>query len=203
MCLSAVSVSGPAAEIRAAAECLPHAAFCGGPVPMSPAAENVIERLDGARQKWWLFSLLTTAVLAACVSLAAFLAADRGRRLSEVLAGVVAGAGVGLAVAERRAGGDRGAAAAGRPAKPGGGGPPRRSRVSRAWQQPDQSGAAFRGREEREPGVPRGRHPRGGRADRQPAARPRARPASRARGDCCIACRRRAIWPSRWRFSLC
>ena len=41
---------------------------------MSPAAENVIERLDGARQKWWLFSLLTTAVLAACVSLATILA---------------------------------------------------------------------------------------------------------------------------------
>jgi len=40
---------------------------------MSPAAENVIHRLDGARQKWWLFSLLTAAVLAACVSLAAFL----------------------------------------------------------------------------------------------------------------------------------
>jgi hypothetical protein len=40
---------------------------------MSPAAENVIERLDGARQKWWLFSLLTTAVLAASLSLAAFL----------------------------------------------------------------------------------------------------------------------------------
>ena len=40
---------------------------------MSPAAESVIQRLDGARQKWWLFSLLTTAVLAACVSLAAFL----------------------------------------------------------------------------------------------------------------------------------
>ena len=41
---------------------------------MSPAAESVIERLDGARQKWWLFSLLTTAVLAACVSLGTFLA---------------------------------------------------------------------------------------------------------------------------------
>ena len=31
---------------------------------MSPAAENVIERLDAARQKWWLVSLLTTVVLA-------------------------------------------------------------------------------------------------------------------------------------------
>jgi len=36
---------------------------------MSPAAENVIQRLDAARQKWWLFTLLTTAVLATCVSL--------------------------------------------------------------------------------------------------------------------------------------
>ncbi len=36
---------------------------------MSPAAESVLERLDGARQKWWLFTLLTTAVLAVCVSL--------------------------------------------------------------------------------------------------------------------------------------
>ena len=35
---------------------------------MSPAAESVIRRLDGARQKWWLFSLLTTAVLAAAGS---------------------------------------------------------------------------------------------------------------------------------------
>jgi hypothetical protein len=38
---------------------------------MSPAAESVIHRLDGARQKWWLFSLLTTTVLAACASFGA------------------------------------------------------------------------------------------------------------------------------------
>jgi hypothetical protein len=38
---------------------------------MSPAAESVIRRLDGARQKWWLYSLLTTTVLAACASFAA------------------------------------------------------------------------------------------------------------------------------------
>jgi hypothetical protein len=38
---------------------------------MSPAAESVIHRLDGARQRWWLFSLLTTTVLAACASFAA------------------------------------------------------------------------------------------------------------------------------------
>ena len=36
---------------------------------MSPAAQNVLRRLDAARQKWWLFTLLTTAVLATCVCL--------------------------------------------------------------------------------------------------------------------------------------
>jgi hypothetical protein len=30
---------------------------------MSPAAERILERLDGLRQKWWLFTLLSTAVL--------------------------------------------------------------------------------------------------------------------------------------------
>ncbi|HEY4761083.1 MAG TPA: hypothetical protein VIH42_10935, partial [Thermoguttaceae bacterium] len=35
---------------------------------MSPAAETVINRLDATRQKWWLFSLLSTCVLAACFS---------------------------------------------------------------------------------------------------------------------------------------
>jgi uncharacterized protein YaaQ len=28
---------------------------------MSPAAENVIHRLDSTRQKWWLFTRLSTA----------------------------------------------------------------------------------------------------------------------------------------------
>jgi hypothetical protein len=40
---------------------------------MSPAADAVIRRLDGARQKWWLFTLLTSAVLAICASLATLL----------------------------------------------------------------------------------------------------------------------------------
>ena len=35
---------------------------------MSPVAQSVIQRLDAARQKWWLFTLLSTAVLAMCVS---------------------------------------------------------------------------------------------------------------------------------------
>ena len=152
---------------------------------MSPAAENVIERLDGARQKWWLFSLLTTAVLAACVSLATILAlivADAFLKFSQ---GWLLGMRVGLDVAERRAGGDRRSAAAGRPAESRSGGPPRGSRISRARQQPDQSGAAFRGHEEREPGVSRGRHQRGGRADRRACRSTVRPPASRARGDCC------------------
>ena len=41
---------------------------------MSPAAENAIHRLDAARQKWWLFSLLTTTVLACSASLAVLMA---------------------------------------------------------------------------------------------------------------------------------
>jgi hypothetical protein len=90
---------------------------------MSPAAENVIERLDGARQKWWLFSLLSTAVLAACVSLAAFLVlivADAFLRFSQgwlqgltlawiLLAGVMA-----AIVARRLLGGQRSLEAAAR-----------------------------------------------------------------------------------------
>jgi hypothetical protein len=46
---------------------------------MSPAAEQVIERLDAARQKWWFFSLMTTTVLMLAASVAlllAFMAAD-------------------------------------------------------------------------------------------------------------------------------
>lgn len=40
---------------------------------MSPAAENVLQRLDNTRQKWWLFTLLSTAVLATAVSFALLL----------------------------------------------------------------------------------------------------------------------------------
>ena len=46
---------------------------------MAPVAETIIERLDAARQKWWLVSLLTTVVLALCVSFGtamAFMLAD-------------------------------------------------------------------------------------------------------------------------------
>jgi hypothetical protein len=40
---------------------------------MSPAADAVLQRLDGLRQKWWLFTLLTTAIWALATSLALLL----------------------------------------------------------------------------------------------------------------------------------
>ena len=40
---------------------------------MSPAAQDVIRRLDAARQKWWLFTLLSTAVMATSISLGTLL----------------------------------------------------------------------------------------------------------------------------------
>jgi hypothetical protein len=40
---------------------------------MSPAAESVIRRLDATRQQWWLFTLLTSAVLGGCLSFAVLL----------------------------------------------------------------------------------------------------------------------------------
>jgi len=40
---------------------------------MSPEADGVIRRLDGTRQKWWLFTLLTSTVLTMAVSLATLL----------------------------------------------------------------------------------------------------------------------------------
>ena len=41
---------------------------------MSPAAETIINRLESSRHRWWFFSLLTTCVLAACVSFGVWLA---------------------------------------------------------------------------------------------------------------------------------
>ncbi|MCC6125227.1 MAG: hypothetical protein IT426_09715 [Pirellulales bacterium] len=59
---------------------------------MSPHAENVIRRLDAARQKWWIFSLLSTLALAICVSaglLLLFLVLDANWRFSQgMLAGL-------------------------------------------------------------------------------------------------------------------
>jgi hypothetical protein len=59
---------------------------------MSPAAENVIDRLDAARQKWWLISLLTTTVLALSVSfgtLIALMLADSFLQLSQSSLGIL------------------------------------------------------------------------------------------------------------------
>jgi hypothetical protein len=40
---------------------------------MFPVADGILRRLDAARQKWWFFTMLTTAALAVCVSLATML----------------------------------------------------------------------------------------------------------------------------------
>jgi hypothetical protein len=50
---------------------------------MSPAAESVLERLDAARQKWWFFSLLSTTVLAGCISLGLLLGFMLGDALAK------------------------------------------------------------------------------------------------------------------------
>lgn len=53
---------------------------------MSPAAQEILERLDGTRQKWWLFTLFSTAVLAACLSfgvLLVFMLADALLKFSQ------------------------------------------------------------------------------------------------------------------------
>lgn len=57
---------------------------------MSPAADSVIQRLDAARQKWWLVSLLATALLALCASLGtlmAFMLADSFLQFSQLVLG--------------------------------------------------------------------------------------------------------------------
>ncbi|MBN2021967.1 MAG: hypothetical protein JW809_04170 [Pirellulales bacterium] len=41
---------------------------------MSPAAQNVLDRLDATRQRWWLFTLLSTATLAVSASLGLLMA---------------------------------------------------------------------------------------------------------------------------------
>jgi len=56
------------------------------PEAISPAADAALDRLDAARQRWWLFTLLSTTVLAACVSfglLLAMTAADAVARFSQ------------------------------------------------------------------------------------------------------------------------
>ena len=54
---------------------------------MSPTANAVIERIDATRQKWWLFTLLSTTVLAVCISfgiLLVFMLTDAVVKFSQV-----------------------------------------------------------------------------------------------------------------------
>jgi len=48
---------------------------------MSPAAQAVVQRLDSARQRWWLFTLLSTTVLAGCLSFGVLLVLMAGDAL--------------------------------------------------------------------------------------------------------------------------
>ena len=143
-----------------------------GKASMSPAADSVIQRLDAARQKWWFFSLLTTTVLAACVSFGLFLAfmlADSllgfsqwmllGLFLVWLLVTMAILGGVG----RRLLRGQRSLEAAARRVE---------AEFPEAGQQPDQRRPAFRGSQEHRPGVLRsGGRPGGGR-DRARAVRP-------------------------------
>lgn len=57
---------------------------------MSPAAEKVVRRLDAIRQQWWLFTLLTTSILATGASfltLFVFVLADSFLRFSQYVLG--------------------------------------------------------------------------------------------------------------------
>lgn len=61
---------------------------------MSPAAEEILQRLDGTRQRWWICTLLSTVVLAVCVSLGillAFMLADALIRFSQASLAVMFG----------------------------------------------------------------------------------------------------------------
>ncbi len=58
---------------------------------MSPAAEQVIQRLDATRQKWWIFTLLSTAVLAISASFATLLLLMLTDALVKFSQGVLAG----------------------------------------------------------------------------------------------------------------
>ncbi len=59
---------------------------------MSPAAQSVIDRLDAARQRWWLFTSLSTAVLALATSfglLVAFMLSDALLHFSQIALGLL------------------------------------------------------------------------------------------------------------------
>ncbi|MHB1033166.1 MAG: hypothetical protein ACYC35_03990 [Pirellulales bacterium] len=69
---------------------------------MSPAAEAVLGRLDETRQRWWLFTFLTSAVLASCASfgtLLVFVCTDALVQLSQAALAVLFVAWLGLTVA--------------------------------------------------------------------------------------------------------
>ncbi|MBN1910441.1 MAG: hypothetical protein JW818_11925, partial [Pirellulales bacterium] len=51
---------------------------------MSPDAKRVIERLDAARERWWLFTLLSTAVLGVCASMGLLLLCMLGDALARL-----------------------------------------------------------------------------------------------------------------------
>jgi len=69
---------------------------------MSPAADNVICRLDAARQKWWFFTLVTTTVIAVCVSFGTLLVlmlTDAYARFSQITLLVMAAGWLAMTVA--------------------------------------------------------------------------------------------------------
>lgn len=69
---------------------------------MSPAAEGILERLDAARQKWWLFTLLSTTAIAVCASSAAlllFMLCDAALRLPRAGLAALFSAWIGLTAA--------------------------------------------------------------------------------------------------------
>ena len=165
--------------------------------PMSPTAENTIERLDAMRQRWWLFSLLSTMVLAVSLSFGIFLAMMLADALTRLPQAWLLAVRPGVAGCHRRAGLQRGPAAAPRPAEHRGHRPPRRGRIPRTGQQPDQPGPTCRRPQERQPGVLRSGHQPGGRPA-GPASPSTAPPTSESRWRRLrTACRRRATWPNR------
>ena len=68
---------------------------------MSPAAEKVIQRLDRARQRWWLFSLLEHHGVGRLRVVRGVSRAHGGRRVDPATAGLAAGAVYGVAGGDR------------------------------------------------------------------------------------------------------
>ena len=169
---------------------------------MSPAAESVIRRLDGARQKWWLFSLLTTAVLAACASFGtiltlmladAFVKFSQWWLLAMLLAWLLLTGALVFAVARRLLRGQRSLEAAARRVEAEF--PELGSSLINLVQLSEDSNSAspaFREAAVSQAASQIGSVPLDGRLR-----------ANRVGGDWFTACRRPAIWPSRWSCWLC